>query len=92
MATLGLSFLIQYSSFLQVTITTIKSQISSKFVKIQPRTAELHALERLEKSLDLKLKKCCGHSSAIIFDRILLNLASKEDMHKSLDKLNFSQI
>ena len=35
---------------LQVTRTYITSQTSSKFGKIGPRTAELAALERLEKS------------------------------------------
>ena len=37
-------------SFLQVRRTTIKSQTSSKFDQIGPWTAELAALERLEKS------------------------------------------
>ena len=49
MNTLAPSFLIG-SSFLQVTGTTITSQTSSKFGQIGPRTAELAALERLEKS------------------------------------------
>ena len=44
------SFLIGSSSFLQVTRTDIRSQMSSKFGKIQIRTAEVAALERLEKS------------------------------------------
>ena len=39
--TLALSFLIGSSSFLQVTRTTIKSRMSSKFSQIQPWTAEL---------------------------------------------------
>ena len=43
-------FLIGSSSFLQVRRTTIKSRPSSKFDLIGPRTAELAALERLEKS------------------------------------------
>ena len=42
----ALSFLIRSSSFLQVTMTTIRSRISSKFSKIRPWTAELPALER----------------------------------------------
>ena len=42
-------FLIR-SSFLQVRRTTIKSRQSSKIDLIGPRTAELAALERLEKS------------------------------------------
>ena len=43
-------FLIRSSSFLQVRRTTIKSWTRSKFDQIGPRTAELAALERLEKS------------------------------------------
>ena len=50
MTTLATSFLIGSSLFLQVTGTTIKSQIGSKFGKIEPGTNELVALERLEKS------------------------------------------
>ena len=49
MTTLALSFLIGSSLFLQVAITSITSR-SLKFGKIGPRTAELAALERLEKS------------------------------------------
>ena len=48
--TLAPSFLIGYSSYLQVTRTSITSRMSSKFGQIGPRTAELAALERLEKS------------------------------------------
>ena len=44
------SFLIGSSSFLQVTKTTIKARTSSKFDQIRPWTAELAALEHLEKS------------------------------------------
>ena len=43
-------FLIGSSSYWQVTRTFITSRTSSKFGKIGPRTAELAALERLEKS------------------------------------------
>ena len=50
MSTLAPSFLIGSSSYLQVTRTSIISQTSSKFGQIGPRTAELAALERLEKS------------------------------------------
>ena len=48
--TLAPSFLIGSSSFLQVTRTTVKSSISSKFDQIHPCTAELAALDRLKKS------------------------------------------
>ena len=50
MISLALSFLIGSSLFLQVTRTFITSRTSSKFDQIGPRTAELAALERLEKS------------------------------------------
>ena len=44
------SFLIGSSSFLQVMSTILKSWTSSKFDQIRQWTAELAALERLEKS------------------------------------------
>ena len=49
-STLAPSFLIGSSSYLQVTRTSIASRTGSKFGQIGPRTAELAALERLEKS------------------------------------------
>ena len=48
--TLAPTFLIESSSYLQVTRTSITSRTSSKYGHIEPRTAELAALERLEKS------------------------------------------
>ena len=48
--TLAPSFLIESSSFLQVTRTTIKSGMSSKLNLIGPCTTELAALERLKNS------------------------------------------
>ena len=48
--TLAPLFLIGSSSYFQVTRTSITSRMSSKFGQIGPRTAELAALERLEKS------------------------------------------
>ena len=50
MNTLATSFLIGSSSYLQVTRKTIISRTSSKLGQVRPRTAELAALERLEKS------------------------------------------
>ena len=50
MNTLAPSFLIGSSSYLQVTRTTIISRTSSNLGQIRLRTAELAALERLEKS------------------------------------------
>ena len=48
--TLAPLFLIGSSLYLKVTRTSITSRTSSKFGQIRPRTAELAALERLEKS------------------------------------------
>ena len=81
MTTLAPSFLIVSSSYLQVTRTSTTSRTSSKFGQIRPRTAELAALERLEKS-----------PKTFIFDLINLILAGKEDMHESLDEFEFRQI
>ena len=50
MTTLAPSFLIGSSSFLQVTRTTIRLQMSLKFGQIGPGTAELAVPEHLEKS------------------------------------------
>ena len=44
------SFLIGSSSYLQVMSTTIISRTNSNLGQIRPRTAELAALEYLEKS------------------------------------------
>ena len=49
-SSLAPSILIGYSSYLQVTRTSILSRTSLKFGQIGPRTVELAALERLEKS------------------------------------------
>ena len=50
MFTLGPSFLIGSSLYLQVTRTNIKSRKSLNLGQIRQRTAELAALERFEKS------------------------------------------
>ena len=48
MTTLAPSFLIGSSLFLQVTRSTIKAWMGSKFGQIRPATEELAALERLK--------------------------------------------
>ena len=48
--TLAHLLLIESSSYLQVTRTSIKSPMGSKFCQIRPWTAELIVLEHLEKS------------------------------------------
>ena len=50
MTTPAPTFLIGSSLFLQVTSTTIKSRMGSRFGKIGPGTNELAALERQERS------------------------------------------
>ena len=47
--TLAPSFLIEFSTFMQVRRATILSRMSSKFSTIRPDTADLAALERLKK-------------------------------------------
>ena len=49
-STLAPLFLVGSSAYWEVTRTFITSRTSSKFGQIGPRTAELAALERLEKS------------------------------------------
>ena len=49
MATLAPSFLIGSSSFLQVTRSTIKAGMGSKFGQIRPWNVGLAALEHLKK-------------------------------------------
>ena len=58
MTTLAPSFLIESSSFLQVTRTCLKAWMSSNFGQITPLTPELSALERLK--IDVE---CCEHSA-----------------------------
>ena len=51
--TLAPSFAISSSLFLQVTRSTIKAYMGSKFGQIRPVTFELAALEHLKNSIDL---------------------------------------
>ena len=70
---------------------------------IQPWTAELPALERLENGCPalerlengcpalerLENVKCCEHSSTYIFDRIFFILGSNKDSHNISDEFEF---
>ena len=56
-STLAPAFLIESSSYLQITRTSIISQTSLNFSQILPRTAELAALERLRKTHRLIMGK-----------------------------------
>ena len=92
MNTLAPSFLIGSSSYLQVTRTSITSRTSTKFGQIWPRTAELTARERLEKS-PLIMEESCEHSSSFIFDWINLILAGvTRTCIKAWMSSNFGQI
>ena len=62
--------------------TTIESRMSLKFGKIQPPTAELAALVRLERS-PLTYN---GRNAVTIFNWIFIILAGKNDVDKSLDE------
>ena len=60
MNTFAPSFLIESSSYLQVTRTTIISRTTSNFGQIRIRTAELADLELLKNNhINLKWEKCC---------------------------------
>ena len=80
MATLTPLFLIGFSSFLQVTSTTITSRTSSNFDQIRSRAAELAALEHLENPHRLIMGE---------IDWIFFLLADNKNMHKSLNEFEF---
>ena len=62
-------------------MTCMRAQRSLKFGQIRLLTAELAAIERLEKSHRLiKRKWCCNFFSAIP-DQILFILAGNDDTH-----------
>ena len=90
MNTLAPSFLIGSSSYLQVRRTSITSRTSLKFGQIGPRTAELAALERLEKSLKTyDGRNLVSTLAPSFFKSIILIIAGNEDMHESLDEFKF---
>ena len=81
MNTLAPSFFIGSSSFLQVSRTCMKAWTSSNFNQIPPPTPELSALARL--------KNCCEHSSAYIFDWIFFIFSGNEDNHQVWTEFEF---
>ena len=92
MTTLAHIFFIISSSFLQVTRSTIKACMGSKFGQIKPWTVGLAALECLKKiPIVLYWEKCCDHSSAYNFKLIIFILADKKHNHKSLNESEFRQ-
>ena len=90
--TLAPSFLICSSLFLQVTRSTIKSRMGSKFGRTRQGTYELAALERLEKSpLTYNWRNVVTTLEPSVFGRILFILADIKTNHKSLDGFEFRQ-
>ena len=70
--------------------TSIKSRASSKFGQIGQRTAELAALERLEKSpYTYNGRNLVSTLAPSFFFSIILILAGNEDMHESLKEFKF---
>ena len=86
------SFLVR-SSFLQVTRTTIKSPMSSKFCQIRPRSAELAALEHLEKSSKTyNGRNVVNTPATFLIGSSSFFLSSKRTRIKPLLSLDFGQI
>ena len=81
MNTLAPSVLIGSTSFLQVTRTCMKAWMSSNFGQIPPPTPELCALARL--------KNCCEHSSAYIFDWIFFIFSGNKDNQQVWTEFEF---
>ena len=81
MNTLAPAFLIRSSSFLPVTRTYMKAWMSSNFNQIPPPTPELSALARL--------KNCCEHSSAYIFDWIFFIFSGNKDNQQVWTEFEF---
>ena len=84
MNTLVLSFLIGSSLFLLITRTLIISRSSSKFGQIGPRTAELAALERLEK---FPLTCYCKNVVTTLAPRFLIESSSFLQMMRTCIKV-----
>ena len=93
MNTLAPSFLIGSSSYLQVTRTTIISRTSSNLDQIRPRTVELAALERLEKSpLTYNGSNVVNTLVPSFLNRSSLFLQVTRTCMKAWMSLNFGQI
>ena len=82
MNTLAPTFLIGFSSFLQVTRTVIRSRMISKFGEVEPWTAELAALERLKKKTPLTYN---GRDVVDTPAPSFLILAGNKDSHRISD-------
>ena len=78
MTNLAHSFLIGFSSFLQVMRACLKAWMSSNFSQIPPLITESAALEHL--------KNKCLHLFSVAIDTNLLKLSGNEDIHNILDE------
>ena len=89
MNTLAPSYLIEFSSLLQVTRTNITSRTNLKFGQIGLRTAELADLERLEKSPLTYDGENVVTTLAPSFFKIIFIFAGNENIHESLNEFEF---
>ena len=93
MTTLAPSFLIGSSSFLQVTRTTIKAWMGSKFGQIRSWIVELAALERSEKSpLTYNGRNIVTTLVQSFFDGSSSSLQVRSPTIKALMSLKFGKI
>ena len=83
--TLAPSFLIEASSYLQVTRTTIKSRLSSKIGLIRSCTAELAVIERLRLTMGEMLW-------TLVLSFLIGSSSFLWDNHGTWISLNFDQI
>ena len=80
------SFLIGSSSFLQVTRTSIRAQMSLKFSNTGPYTGSY-----LPQSILKMAFKCCDHSSTYMFYRISFIFSCYKDSHKIWDEFEIQR-
>ena len=66
-------------------MTCMRAGMSLNFSLIGPPTAELAALECLEKKHSLIMRKQCLHFFSAVLDLILFILAGNDNIHESLD-------
>ena len=72
--------------------TCIKSWTSSNFGPIGPLTRALDALEVENIFHRPVMGKWSLHASLLIFDRIVIKVASNQDRHKSPDEFDFGPL
>ena len=87
--TLAPTFSIRYSSFFQVTSTTLKFDFEADRTK---GCGVSCPWANRKNPIDLKWEKSCEHSREFIFNWIFFILAGDEDIHERLDEFQFWQI